>query len=351
MTRPDYTRLSFTLPSVDAAGKPPVEFRIFGLGETDTSKGKFLLDDEAALLCMEAYADHGNRLTIDYEHQALSDPPVQAPAAASFVPQLRDDGIWATDIHWTPKAAEYLSNKEYLYFSPAFTTDENNRPTRILNVALTNLPATKNMQPLVAANQKEAPMKTVMAALSLKDNANEAEALSAIGKLSGERAQLLALTGKDNAAEALGVLAGWRESASEVTALKAAAKAQADAQAERDFDAEIEGAKKSSLLAASDEHKRNRAALSYKGKPDAIVSLRGFLGALDPLVPVAGKQASSEAAAGQDSVLALTAEEKAIAAKMGVSVEALTKNKARRIALSKLPVVADTSDEDDKDAA
>ena len=351
MVQPNCTRLSFALPGMDvASGKPPSEFRLFSIGAMSTSKGDFLVDDESALLCMAAFADHGNRLTIDYEHQALSEPPIQAPAAASFVPELRNDGIWATDVHWTPKAAEYLSNKEYLYFSPAFLTDEQNRPTRILNVALTNLPATKNMQPLVAAKQaNEAPiMKTVLSALSLKDNASEAEALSAVTRMSGERAQLLTITGKETVAEALGVLDGWKQSAAEVTALKAAA---AKSQAERDaadFDSEIEAAKKSSVLAASDDHKRNKTALSYKGKPDAIALLRGFLGALDPLVPGAkpAVQATEEPAAGASPIVVLTAEEKRMAHKMNVPLKALLENKARRLSLK--PVI---TIEDDKDAA
>lgn len=347
-----FNKLSLSLPGIDAAGKPPTEFLLLGLGTMSTSKGDFIVDDESALRVMDAFKDHGNRLTIDYEHQALSDPPIQAPAAASFVPQLRNDGIWATDVRWTPKASEYLSNKEYLYFSPAFTTDDENRPNRILNVALTNLPATKNMQPLVAANQiTETSMKSVLSALSLKDNANETEALSAVTKMSGERVQLLTITGKDNIAEALGVLAGWKESVGEVTALKAQI-AQRDAdQAAKDFDAEFAGAKKSGLLAASDDHKRNRAALAYKGKPEALVSLKGFLGALDPLVPVANTVAAPlEPNTGiVNGAIALSDEEKRIAAKLNVSHDALIKNK-QRLALKAAQAPSRKVD-DEEDAA
>lgn len=312
-----------------------------------TTKGEFLVDELCVQLCMEAFKDYGNRLTIDYEHQALSEPPVQAPAAASFVPELRADGIWATDVHWTPKAAEYLTNKEYLYFSPAFLTDEQNRPVRILNVALTNLPATKNMQPLVAASQKDTSMKTVLSALSLKDNASEAEALSAVAKLSDERKQLLAATGKDSVGEALGAIAGWKTSAAEVVELKAAAQKVAEEQAARDFDAEVDGARKAGLLAASDDHKRNKQALSYKGQPNALASLRGFLGALDPLVPTsAAPKASGEPPVSTGGVTALTAEEKRIADQFGLKHEAVLKNKARLALKASQPAQVDADDED-----
>ncbi len=351
MAQPAFNKLSLSLPGIDASGKPPSEFLLFALGTMSTSKGDFLVDDESALKVMEAFKDHGNRLTIDYEHQALSEPPVQAPAAASFVPQLRDDGIWATDVRWTPKATEYLNNKEYLYFSPAFTTDDDNRPTRILNVALTNLPATKNMQPLVAAKHQEPTMKSVLAALSLRDNANETEALSAVSKLSSDRAQLLTITGKDSAAEALGVIAGWKESASEITELKAGIAKQAAEQEARDFDAEIANAKKASVLAASDEHKRNKHALSFKGKTESLVSLRGYLGALDPLVVFANAApAAAEPNVSAPAEVALTDEEKRVAQKLNVSHEALIKNK-QRLALKAAQAPSKRVDNDDEDAA
>lgn len=348
MAKPEFKRLSLSLPGIDVAGKAPAEFRLFAIGTMETSKGDFLFDDTAALMCMEAYADHGNRLTIDYEHQALSEPPIQAPAAASFVPQLRNDGIWATDVHWTPKATEYLSNKEYLYFSPAFLTDDNNRPTRILNVALTNLPATKNMQPLVAAKDTTgASMKTVLTALSLKDNASEAEALSAVTRMSDERKQLLTLTGKDSPAEALGVIAGWKDAAAEVSALKAAAAKAMEEQVALSFDSEIESAKKRGILAASDEHKCNKHALSYRGKADALAGLRGYLSTLDPLVPTAPVIAAPPVV-GDGSGIMLTAQEKKLADQMSIDHATLLKNKVRLALIAKSRA---GNEDDDKDAA
>ena len=355
MLRQDCKRLSIALPGLDAAsGKPPAEFLLFGVGVMSTSKGDFLIDEESIDLCMAAYADQGNRLTIDYEHQALSNPPVQAPAAASFVPQRRDGGIWATDVRWTPKATEYLTNKEYLFFSPAFLTDKENRPTHILNIALTNIPATKNMQPLVAANQAtEVSMKTVLSALSLRDNASEAEALSAVNKMSGERTQLLIITGKDSVAEALGTLDSWKQSAAEVVSLReAATKAKADLE-ESAFASEIAAAKTAHVLAPSDDHERNQVALSYKGRPDAIKLLRGFLSTHKPLVPGAAlpraNAAAGEPAVGTSATVSLTGAEKDIARKMGVPEDALLKNKIRHLTAAKNnPVVVA---EDDEDAA
>ncbi len=232
---------------------------------------------------------------------------------------------------------------------------ENKKRVRINNVtfARSRVPAqilamARNVNP-----PEEQSMKSVLAALSLKDNANETEALSVVNKLSGERMQLLALTGKDNVPEALGVLAGWKQAADEVVVIKAAAVKQAEEQAARDFDAEIAAARKSGLLASSDDHKRNKQALSYKGKADALNSLRGFLGAIDPLVPVANVVvAPAEPNTGVvNGTIALTDEEKRIAAKLNVSHEALMKNKQRLALMASQAPSKRASNDDEEDAA
>ncbi len=142
------TRHALTIP---VPGGEPREFRIFPFGRVETTKGVFLFDQEAARRVMQAWRDYGNRLSIDYEHQALepvSNGPV--PAAGWFDLEVREDGLWAVNVDWTPRAMELLRNREYRYFSPAFYVDEEGRIVELINLALTNLPATKRMEPLVA---------------------------------------------------------------------------------------------------------------------------------------------------------------------------------------------------------
>lgn len=143
------TQHALTIPV--PGGEPPREFRIFPFGRVETTKGVFLFDQEAARRVMRAWRDYGNRLSIDYEHQALepvANGPV--PAAGWFDLEVREDGLWAVSVEWTPRAAELLRNREYRYFSPAFYVDEEGRIVELINLALTNLPATKRMEPLVA---------------------------------------------------------------------------------------------------------------------------------------------------------------------------------------------------------
>lgn len=114
-----------------------------------------MFDDESAQSVLDAWTQHGTDLMVDYEHQALEEPPIKAPAAGWFEPELRDDGLWAVNVRWTPPAAAHLKNKEYRYYSPAFTSEKSTgRILRLTNVALTNLPATKGLTPLVAASER-----------------------------------------------------------------------------------------------------------------------------------------------------------------------------------------------------
>lgn len=142
---------------------PPSEARLFTFGVNDTTKGKFVLDRSAALEVMSRYKEHQVDLMLDYEHHSL-DPnaiPEQKKASGWGSLEVRDDGLWLVDIKWTPVAAEYLKNGEFRYLSPAFNVDDDNRIIELVNVALTNLPATHDAPALVAASRtRRLAMKT-----------------------------------------------------------------------------------------------------------------------------------------------------------------------------------------------
>jgi phage I-like protein len=148
----------------DAPATPPREFRIFRAGWNDSEKGDILFDEEAAKLVMEAATRWGNRYPIDYSHGMVrplengSDPAEQNKAAGWFTPELRGDELWATNVVWTPLALQRISNREFAYFSPAFLVDEEERVVELTNIALTNLPAMRDLEPLVAA-EKQSPQR------------------------------------------------------------------------------------------------------------------------------------------------------------------------------------------------
>lgn len=173
--------------------EPPTEFQILSYGVNPTSKGDVLFDEEAAESVMKRYAEHGiSQLPIDYDHGMLGliATSETSKAAGWFTPIVNEKGaLVASGVQWTPKAAKALSEREFRFFSPALYKDEKTgRVTRLINLALTNLPATKGQLPLVAKDDIDTPcerhnnrgnMSEILKLLGVK---TEAEALVAIDR-------------------------------------------------------------------------------------------------------------------------------------------------------------------------
>jgi phage I-like protein len=206
----------------------PSEFRLFSFGSNETSKGAFTLDEKGTVSIMAAYADQGVELAIDYEHQtfAAASNGKPAPAAGWFKPEARADGLWAVNVRWTDAAAEMLRAKEYRYFSPTFEVDKSNRITRLLPVALTNFPASKNQEPLIAAradganSHTEIYMSNLNKIVGLKDDASDDAVTDRVIALAGIEHRILEATGKDTLADAMIVVLAAKDSAVELQQLK-----------------------------------------------------------------------------------------------------------------------------------
>lgn len=135
-----------------SAGALPTEFRLLEAGTTKTTKGNILCDAGHAAGAIAQLAQDGrDLLPIDYDHDMVSMLGSNKKAAGWFKLAARDGALWATNVTWTPAAAKALSEREYRYFSPALFRDGKGFVTRIINVALTNLPATLNQPALVAS--------------------------------------------------------------------------------------------------------------------------------------------------------------------------------------------------------
>lgn len=136
-------------------GEPPSELLLLKFGRTETTEGPYFLSEEGAIKVLSTYKKRKLKLYFDYEHKSL-DPqtPDQGKAAGWYTLEIRKDGIWATDIKWTEQAATYLKNREYAYFSPVLKTDNASNVVRLVNVALTNLPATDDLQPLMELKEE-----------------------------------------------------------------------------------------------------------------------------------------------------------------------------------------------------
>lgn len=141
---------TFTNNIIIPEGGPPSEIQVLKYGQTDTTEGPYFLDDKGADSVLRIFYKRNIDLYFDYDHKSL-DPqtPEQGKAAGWFELEKREDGVWAKNIRWTEQAAEYLRNREYRYFSPVLKTDENGNVYRLVNIALTNLPATDDLEPLI----------------------------------------------------------------------------------------------------------------------------------------------------------------------------------------------------------
>ena len=143
----------------EVGATPPTEFQLFKPGVNHTTKGDILFDRQAAQQVMSQYQSHGTDIMLDVEHDSLN-PSARAmrsdaaDAAGWFQLALKPDGsLWAVNVRWNPNGITRLANRTQRYTSPAFTVDENDRPTRLVNVALCAMPATLGSQPLVAASR------------------------------------------------------------------------------------------------------------------------------------------------------------------------------------------------------
>ncbi len=127
----------------------PAEIQVIPYGEHETDKGSFVLDEAGMAGIVADFESRQNDMAIDYEHQTLSGG--EAPAAG-WIKKLvgkGSEGVWAL-VEWTPRAKEYLKNREYRYLSPVFLKRiSDGHVVRLLGAGLPNSPAIDGMVPLV----------------------------------------------------------------------------------------------------------------------------------------------------------------------------------------------------------
>lgn len=281
----EFERLSLTLSD----GEVPSEFRLFASGANETTKGAFVFDERAAELVIEAYVAHGVELCVDYDHRTfdVGGPPESGKAAGWFTLEVRDGALWAANVRWTPPAALALRNREWRYISPTIgyepVSDGQVRVTRVINAALTNLPATVGAFPLMAASefsgvagdaQKETmtmTMKTTLFALGLPEATTDAELLSVVRPYRDTTQRVLGLTGNATAAEAFGTLEAWKASAAQVEELTTKLGTLARERVETEVRTMLSAARADGRIAPAEE-----PSLLTKGLDDPEW-LRGYL--------------------------------------------------------------------------
>jgi hypothetical protein len=139
---------------------PPSQVVLFepdAKGMVRTLKGDLLFDDKAAASVMAKAADWGVDFCFDVGHQMLAPTPGADPAKSEraygwYRLKMEGRNLVTDGLRWTRRAAKMLSALELRFVSPAVKYDpKTRRVTEFVNAALTNLPATKGLKPLVAS--------------------------------------------------------------------------------------------------------------------------------------------------------------------------------------------------------
>ncbi len=84
------------------------------MGSIRLLKESFVLTKDNALKIVQNYKDYGNKLNFDYNHSQLNElmSIEDGVSAGTFDSAMLDDGIYAVNIEWTPKARQLISDKE-----------------------------------------------------------------------------------------------------------------------------------------------------------------------------------------------------------------------------------------------
>jgi phage I-like protein len=322
--------------------EPPKEFLLLPYGETqfrwlDGTEHSVTVTPDMAKAVIQRALEHKPKLPIDYNHASMVDPsvadPDRAKAAGWFALDLREDGLWMSDIEWTPQAESYIRNKEYNYFSPVWTGDESTDIIDLPNVALTNSPATLNSKPLMASllamqNQNEKGddnMKLLMAAMGLKPEATEAEAVGLFNQVKAFLASAQGITGKQSEAEVLGVIQAWKASAEQVPGLQARLSTLEDTALKGEVETlltqgETEG-KISPALKASIQ-----TSPEFEPMRKSPAMLKAFLASTAKIVDFKPENKTEQPKQETDT---LSDEEKAVMTQMGVSREKFLASRQR----------------------
>jgi len=306
------------------------------------------INQAVATKVIERFHARKNKRVVDYEHQTLLKEENGQPAPAAGWYQALEwregEGLFA-QVQLTARAAQYIANGEYQYFSPVFLY----HPTTgdVLDVqmgALTNAPAIDGMQELslrAAASfgcfddsSEENPVNPLLlaliAALGLAENTTEEQAVAALSAHTTNLRKLLGLDDGETFAPALvAACTGLKAKAAisvdpaqfvpvtVVEGLKAdlaALTARLGERDEKDLDSQITAGLEDGRLHktmedwARDLGKSNRAALT------------AYLDKAQPIAAIAGSQTHGKPPVA-DEKTGLTQEELAVCSAMGLTAE------------------------------
>lgn len=308
------------------------------------------LDADIAGRLIARAAARQTRIVVDYEHQTLHAAKNGQPApAAAWVDGARlewrdGEGLFATGVDWTERAAAMVAAKEYLYLSPVFAYDDAGAVLDLLMIGLTNFPNLDGLDEVtlaVAANSflstqpteenMDELLERLRWLLNLPIAATAEDVLAQLDKLKAQITEGNTAT----AANGADLLALLTENRARIAALTAQITADPDPAKYVPIASVQELHGQIAALTAqigSDEAGRLIEAATADGRlPPALVgwakdlgskniaALKGYLAQVAPVVPLGGTQTGGAVSAATPGELSET--QMAVCRQMDVSPE------------------------------
>lgn len=317
-------------------------------GRTDTGVPHWTMSADLAQQIIAAFDAAQTDLVVDYEHATLkaAETGQQNPAAGWISKYVWDDerGLMG-EVKWTQRAKDMIDSGEYRYLSPVLEYDTLGNVRGLHSVALTNSPALDGMALAALSRQnsinpkqetsmnKEALIKLLCLAADADDKAIEAALAEAQEKLGGKTlAEALAAPkeepqggegDKGTAGKPEDKPQGGNADDGEVAELKA----QVAALSKKVIAMEVGGTSDGLIRAALSDgrllpHQEASARQLAAKDPEAFKALIDGSLALAAL-----SKTQTGGKGGADGTSALTAEEAAVAAQLGISAEDYAKAK------------------------
>jgi len=339
MPRRHATALIAALSVSLTAGAAPSEIRLLPVGRFAASDGSgrpagiaagWLVDEAVAVALMAQASLRASDFVIDFEHQTLHKEANGQPApAAGWFKTLQfrpGDGLYATDVRWTPRAAAMIAAGEYRYLSPVFHYAPDGRVLALGPAALTNTPGLDGLTDLSHAalsalfSQEESPMKDLLKALGLAETATEAEALTALSALRANHTATLTAAAVPDAAKYAPIA-----TLSAVQGELAAANAKLVALTAEKQSAEVDAVVAEALTAGKLTPATKDWAAGL-GKSD-LAALKAFIAAAPVVVKPGETQTNGQGGAGNGTA-ALNADQLKVCAQLAISPDDFAKQLA-----------------------
>ena len=336
---------------------PDGEFASVDGRPADVASGKWLMDDSAFAAMVANTPHQTGDLVVDYEHQTLNKEKNGAPAPAAGWFSIKDvayrpgKGLFIKP-RFTDKALAYLTGGEYKYFSLVFGYDKTTgRPQFIHSAALTNRPGVDGMLPLAELSAQLNAQVPNQPNPSAEDNTVEELLKKLLAKL-GITVEDLNAMPEEQATAALTALTALVAKAEQTDGLQTQLAALTADSAKRGSAVDLTqyvpvatvNALREQLVAltaengvltveqavdkAIDQGKAFEAERDYLIKlgQQNMAALTANLDERKPLAALTAKQTTTVAEPNKDkdtTLAALSAEDKAVAEQMGVSLEAM----------------------------